>query len=71
MTYQSLKESGKVFNLQLSETMLRYYQVNGIPINAHCYALLTGITSQNASNNTNEWDWRLFVDRNYNSEIIK
>ncbi|XP_065901046.1 tRNA (adenine(58)-N(1))-methyltransferase non-catalytic subunit TRM6-like isoform X2 [Dysidea avara] len=26
-TYQSLKESGLVFNLQLSDTMLRYYQV--------------------------------------------
>lgn len=37
MTYESLKESGKVFNLQLSETVLRYYQVDDILINAHYY----------------------------------
>ena len=37
MTYQSLKESGKVFNLQLSETMLRYYQVSNVLINAYYY----------------------------------
>jgi len=44
MTYQSLKTSGKVFNLQLSETMLRYYQVN-ILINAHHYNIThTGVT---------------------------
>lgn len=32
---------------------------------------MLGITGQNSSGDTNEWNWRVYIDRNYYSDIIE